>query len=213
MSLRRPRHVAALATVALMAAACTSSGGDSNSSSPSETAPAGSATSGASTPTRDPQSSDPNAPKPPKSAQYPTPGLGNGKLLKNQATVLNALPGSASKTCGVVGAKTTDLRAGSVAAGNFVRAHQAFSDQYLKTEVPQLNLYVIPKMAKGMRKVTITVDPFAHGKTRTVVSKDVEQADRSRYFAVLLPVAAPGRYRVTMTSSGGSGCFVVTFAK
>ena len=70
-------------------------------------------------------------------APYPTPTRGNTPN-PDQAKVLNSLPGTtATNTCVAVGAHTT-LRSGSIAAGNFVTARKSFSEQYRKTELPEL---------------------------------------------------------------------------
>jgi hypothetical protein len=63
-----------------------------------------------------------------------------------------------------------------------------------------------------MHKVTVSVDP-ATGPTHTVTSTSVERADVWRYFAVNVPIASAGAYRLTMVSGANRGCFDVTFTK
>jgi hypothetical protein len=205
----------AIATAAL--AACTSSGGAPATDSGSATQSASTGTSAASGPsptdtpagpTGAPTSVPVVVPTGTK-APFPTPGKEPSKQ-PNQTKVLNALPGSSAASCAVVH-NQRDLRAGSVGAGNFQNMHADFKSSYGKTEVPELNMYLIPQHAKHMRKVTATVDPFGSGQTRTVKSTSVEDAEASRYYALQLPVAKPGKYRLTFAAGQDHGCFVVSF--
>ncbi|HET6876606.1 MAG TPA: hypothetical protein VFH38_03675 [Jatrophihabitans sp.] len=143
-------------------------------------------------------------------APYPTPGTGPA-ALKDQTSVLDALPGNASGACAVVGNRR-DVRSGGVAAGNFAAARRSFAKQYRKTEVPEMNMYVIPRTAVGNHRVRVMIDPLGRGPTTTAASTQVEQADAARYFALMLPIERPGTYRLTMRSAGGSGCFNVSFS-
>jgi hypothetical protein len=126
--------------------------------------------------------------------------------------VLASLPGSSSSSCANVGSHT-DLRSGAIAAGNFAHARAQYSQTVASTEVPMLDLYVIPQHAATLTSLTITLDPTGSGPTTTVTSKSVEQADAWSYFAVQLPVPAPGGYQLTMVSGSDRGCFLVTFSK
>lgn len=226
--LRSASYVLGAALALTLVASCTASSDDQGSSPgarqssvdsvsavPSESLqPRPSAT--ASSDTRSDSSSAPSETKkdryiPPKTAPYPTPS-GNRDMRANQTRVLKSLPGSPSATCVAV-AKHTTVRAGSIAAGNFQTARQSFSSQFGTTEVPQLNLYVIPKHAKAMKKLTVTVKPLGGGKAETVSSTQVEKADQWRYYAVELPVVSPGEYRLSMVSGADKGCFNITFAK
>jgi hypothetical protein len=105
------------------------------------------------------------------------------------------------------------MRSGSIAAGNFQSARKQYATDVKTTETPQLNLYVIPQNARGMRKLTVTVDPPGSGPNQTVTSNQVEDADQWRYFALVLPVRDPGTYQLSMTSGANHGCFDVTFSK
>lgn len=124
--------------------------------------------------------------------------------------MLDALPGNASSACAFVGARS-DVRAGSLAAGNFVDARREFAKQYRKTEIPELSLYVIPEAPAGNHRLRVTIDPAGPGARTTVTSTQVERAGAARYFAVQVPIERPGKYRLTMKSAGGSGCFDVSF--
>lgn len=142
-------------------------------------------------------------------ARYPTPGK-DPELVADQSSVLDSLPGSSSQACGEVGGHT-DLRAGSIAAGNFQSAQHDFRAGYGKTEGVELNIYVIPQNARHLHKVQATVRPLGGGQALTVTSTAVEQADVSRYFAVQLPVSRPGTYRLTFVTGADRGCFIATF--
>jgi hypothetical protein len=143
------------------------------------------------------------------SAPFPTPSKAHATATDQQA-VLDALPGSKVAGCVAVGTHT-DLRSGTIAAGNFAVARKQYTSTVHKTEVPEVFLYVIPEDTKSMSSVKVTVDPMGSGVTRTVTSKSVQQADQWRYFAVNVPVHAPGSYRLTMQSGTNTGCFEVTF--
>jgi hypothetical protein len=130
--------------------------------------------------------------------------------MADQSTVLASLPGSSAATCENVGSHT-DLRAGAIAAGNFAHARAQYTQLAATTEVPQLDLYVIPQHAAKLSTLTITIDPTGAGASKTLTSKSVEQADAWSYFAVQLPVPAPGAYQLTMTSGTDRGCFLITF--
>jgi len=143
------------------------------------------------------------------SAPFPTPGEASTGQ-RNQTPILDSLPGSASSACAVVGQRS-DVRAGSVAVGNFVTARKQYSADARKSKTPTVFLYVIPEHAAHLRTVTVLVEPTGAGSSRTVSSKAIEDADTSRYFTVNLPVPAPGRYRLTMQSGSDKGCVYVTF--
>ena len=211
-SARSLRTCAAAAGV-LLAAGC--SGSSHHGKTPGVASPGASvpATAGSTSGTHTPGKSigPTTASSSPTTAPYSTPGK-EPDANSNQAAVLKSLPGSAAATCAVVGTHS-DLRSGSVAVGNFVVARKKYSDEVATTEVPEVFLYVIPQDAKSMRSVTVTVDPTGTGPTRQVTSKSVEQADAWTYFAVNIPVYAPGSYRLTMVSGANKGCFDVSFAK
>jgi hypothetical protein len=142
-------------------------------------------------------------------APYPTPGK-QPPPRANQSSVLNSLPGSSSQACGNVGSHT-DLRAGSVAAGNFQTAQHEFRAGYGKSESVQLNMYVIPQHAQHMHKVRATIQPVGGGQGQTVTSTSVEQADTSRYFAIQIPMSRPGNYKFTFVTGQDRGCFIASF--
>jgi hypothetical protein len=144
-------------------------------------------------------------------APYPTPGRDPSQVA-DQSTVLASLPGSTSSSCQTVGSHT-DLRSGSIAAGNFAHARAQYTQTVASTEVPEVDLYVIPQHAAKLTTLTITIDPTGAGPTTTLVSKSIEQADEWSYFAVQLPVPAPGGYQLTMVSGADRGCFLVTFSR
>lgn len=147
----------------------------------------------------------------PATAPYPTPGNNPGGH-HDQTGVLNSLPGSSAPSCATVGSRT-DVRAGSIAAGNFVVARKKFKSELGRTEVPSVFLYVIPQHAKGTHTLRVTVQPRAGGAAHTVRSTSLEQADQWHYFALDLPVPAPGTYRLRMNAGQNSGCFDVTFTQ
>jgi hypothetical protein len=142
-------------------------------------------------------------------APYPTPGK-DPALQADQSAVLDSLPGSSSPSCGHADGHT-DLRAGSVAAGNFQTAQHDFRTGYGKSESVELNLYVIPQHAGHLHKVTTTVEPLGGGHPQTVTSGSVEQAEASRYFAVQIAMGRPGTYRFTFVSGPDRGCFIASF--
>jgi hypothetical protein len=147
---------------------------------------------------------------PPLTAPYPTPSDQEDPPT-NQGRVLDTLPGSDSASCANVGSGT-DVRAGSIAMGNFVTARKQYKTVAGKSELPEVNLYVIPEDTASMKSTTVTVDPLGKGATKKVTSKSVEDADQWRYFAVTIPVAAPGTYRLSVVAGSNRGCFDVTFA-
>lgn len=130
----------------------------------------------------------------------------------NQTSVLQSLPGSASSTCGAVHESTTDLRVGSMAAGNWKSARADFHKQYGTTEVPELSMYAIPQNVKHLKSLKLTVTPQG-GAAKTVTVKGLQSADVWSYFALQVPIPKPGTYRLTMVAGANKGCFDVTFAK
>lgn len=153
--------------------------------------------------------SEPNPVPSGAKAPYPTPGK-DPAMQPDQSSVLDSLPGSSSRSCGRVG-DHTDLRAGSIAAGNFQTAQHDFRAGYGKTEGVELNMYVIPQNARHLHEVHATIEPVSGGQVQTVTSTSVEQADVSRYFAVQLPVSRPGTYKLTFATGADHGCFIATF--
>lgn len=148
----------------------------------------------------------------PKPSVPATPAPPVTTKAKNQTPVLNSLPGKASSGCLAVGTNR-DLRSGSIAAGNFVDARKKYASEANSKEQPEVFLYVIPQHSKGLKKATALVKPRGGGKTFTVTSKSVEQADVYSYFAFNIPIPASGKYELTMSSGKDTGCFVVSFAR
>jgi hypothetical protein len=216
----RPALLGAAAIGALLIAGCSGSGhrGDPAAAGSTPARPAALASSTAAPPTtagpaRTTAATPGAAVGPvsaaPTAAPYPTPGRDPAKQL-NQKPVLDSLPGSASSACALVGTRG-DVRSGSIAMGDFAAARASFAAQFGKVYVPQLDVQVIPENATAMRTVTVTVDPSGPGATHTATSKSVQDADAWSYFALTLPVAQPGTYRLTVVSGTNRGCFEVTF--
>jgi hypothetical protein len=214
--------VGAAAAVLIMSG-CTGSGDGTSGSAAVEPSGAPSAavsTSGAapstSSDTVSPSSTKPSA-RPPKSAAiptkapFPTQGREPSKRV-DQASVLKSLPGATTSACVTVGSHS-DIRSGSIAAGNFQTARKQYAADVNHTETPQLNLYVIPQDATGMRELTVKIDPLGVGTTTTATSKQVEDADQWSYFALVLPIREPGAYRLLMVAGSNRGCFDVSFSK
>jgi hypothetical protein len=141
-------------------------------------------------------------------APYPTPGKEPGKQ-PNQTSVLASLPGRSASSCAVV-RSARDVRAGSVAAGNFESIRHYFRTNYGKREITEIPMYVIPQHAGHLRSVTARVAELGVGTSRTMSFKSIEDADAYRYFSLQLPIARPGKYRLTFISGHDRGCFVVS---
>jgi hypothetical protein len=136
-----------------------------------------------------------------------TPAVTNG----NQGSVLNSLPGDAANgACVAVGSKP-DIRSGTMAAGNFVTARKAFTDQAKTKSQPSIFLYLIPSNAKGLTKVTVKLRSTTDGTTRTTTSDQTQYADDVFYFPVNVSIPARGTWELTATSGGNTGCFSVVF--
>lgn len=224
------RTVAAVAVAGLALSACTSSKHGAAGGSPSQPAPSSAASSatqqpvGAGSTTPSGSASGSKSPahgrstppakvptKVPTKAPYPTPGRDPATPV-NQAAVLTSLPGSAKVTCAQVGSNR-DLRSGSIGMGNFQNARHDFSSQLGHTEVPQLNMYIIPEHTKHLTSATVRVAPTGSGKPSIVRTNQVEDAEPYQYFALVLPIAHAGTYRLTVTSGTDTGCFIVSFTK
>lgn len=129
----------------------------------------------------------------------------------DQSPVLAALPGSAKAGCVAVGDRT-DVRSGTLAAGNFATARQQFKDQASSVPQPTVNLYIIPADARRLQSVTVTLEQVG-GKhvVRKVTSSSVQDAEQWQYFAVQLTVPTAGTWRVRAASGRDVGCFDVRF--
>jgi hypothetical protein len=149
---------------------------------------------------------------PPTTAPYPTPGRSPARIT-NQTAVLSTLPGSAESACAQVGSRT-DVRSGGIGMGNFQVAKRAYSTQLDKSEVPQLYFYVIPQHTAHLTAAAVRIDPpGSAAPASTIHSKQIEEADAYRYFAVVLPIRTAGVYRLTVTSGADQGCFIVSFSR
>jgi hypothetical protein len=207
---RRHRLVLAAAGVALAVALAGCSSGDGTpaadgagsttavTGSSATTAAGGSATAG-------PTAKSTGSAAPPMPAR--TPAVIDG----NQRPVLNSLPGdAASGACVAVGGRP-DVRSGTMAAGNFVTARKAFTDQAKTKSQPSVFLYLIPSAAKGLTKVTVKLRSTADGTSRTTTSDQTQYADDVLYFPVNLSIPAKGTWELTATSGGNTGCFSIAF--
>jgi hypothetical protein len=208
MKCSRQSHTAGAAMAAVLAALVAAGCG---STGPPRSSPGGT-TSSAPTTGRTTGVTSGTTTVPPTKTTVPhlRPGRGAGPR-SNQTQVLESLPGSGAARCAYVGSRT-NVRAGSMAAGNFRIARTKYAAEARRSEAPELFLYVIPQRTKHLHKLTVSVDP-ASGPTRTVTSTSMERADVWRYFAVDIPIPRAGAYRLIMVSGANRGCFDVIFRK
>lgn len=208
------RGGALLVAGVLALAACSSTPGSSSaaSSSPSAAATSAAPTPSTSSPvaTSGSGSGSGAAATSPSSGERVTSGV-SPVTAGDQSSVLSSLPGSAKSGCVAVGERS-DVRSGTMAAGNFVTARKAFADQAKTVPAPTINLYLIPADARTLRKVTLTLEQVGgqHLK-RTFTSTSVQDADQWKYFAVQASVPAAGTWRLRATSNTSTGCFDVVF--
>jgi len=182
----------------------TSVGPPSSSDVASTSAPAARRSSGARRPSTHPVVA-PTGSK----APYPTPGKVPA-LKPDQRPVLNALPGSSSPSCTAVDSHP-DVHSGQLAMGNFVAARRQYKATVHKSEVPMLDMYVIPAHAGHLTRLVVTLQPLGGGAKSTVTSTSVQTAESSRFFALQLPVRAAGTYRIAAVSGQDRGCFIARF--
>jgi hypothetical protein len=203
---RRPRLALVGLGVAVAAAlaGCSSGGGAAPAGSSGRSGPGASATAG---PSR-------SAPAGPVQGSPGTAGPGPGGSAPadgSQRSVLNNLPGDPKGgTCVAVGGRT-DVRSGTMAAGNFVTARKAFADQVRIKEQPSVPLYLIPSNVKGLKTVTVKLRSTSGGTGRTVSSDRQDYADDWLYFPVDLNIPSRGTWEITATAGTNTGCFSVTF--
>lgn len=126
---------------------------------------------------------------------------GTGKKPKNQASVVNAMPGSAEGDCVIVGAEK-DVRSGAWAMGDFKLARSDF-----KNKNPKLHFYLIPT-ARGTKKVTATFNLRGSTKSETVTATGPDTAGPWIYFPILVDLGSPGTWEIRVESAGGSSCWV-----
>ena len=125
--------------------------------------------------------------------------------------MLSRLSGSAGSNCQTVGLRT-DVRAGSLAAGNFEQARQQYADAKGGKPV-SVFLYAIPEHSTSMPGVSVTLESLTSGASTTQTFRSVEDAESWKYYPVFLPIPAPGSWRITMTAGPDRGCFQVTFSR
>jgi hypothetical protein len=204
--MRRSGTTSVLALAVALAAGC-SGGSAAPSAATSSTASATGAASSSGT-----------------SSPAPTPGAGAAggastgvsrptgpARAGDQSQVLTSLPGSPRPGCVVVGDRA-DVRSGTMAAGNFVRAREEFRRLAASQPQPSIFLYVIPGDARRPRSVTVQLRQLSGGTARrTVTSSSVQDADQWKYFAVNVFVPGPGTWRLTTRAGADRGCFDVTF--
>jgi hypothetical protein len=198
-----------LAGGALTACSTTSPSSSAAGAAASRSASGAASSQPASTPTAS-GSGTPGANASPTPAPAAT-GSATPTRAGDQSPVLSSLPGSAKSGCVAVG-KRTDVRSGSMAAGNFETARKQFTDQAGSVPAPTVNLYLIPADARSLSKVTLTLEQVGgqHLK-RSVTSTSVQDAEQWKYFSVQTSVPAAGTWRLRATSGASTGCFEVTF--
>jgi hypothetical protein len=207
------------AGLAAAVAGCSSDGGDTPAAAGSPTGgtaastaastaagggSGGSATAGPTTTAGRPTGSPAASVQPvPTGTPAPTDG--------SQRTVLNNLPGSAATgTCVAVGSRP-DVRSGTMAAGNFVTARKAFTDQAPTKEQPLVSLYMIPGNSKGLTTVTVKLRNVQTGASRSMTSDDRQYAEDWLYFPVRITIPSKGTWEITANAGANTGCFSVTF--
>jgi hypothetical protein len=204
--------LATTATVALLAAGCSSDDGADPATTGVSTQPSshGTATSpgDATSPEKDDAASSGGSGAP----AVATPGPDLPAHPKTQSRVLDALDGSATARCVSVG-KEGDLRSGPIAMGNFARARADFADQADSMEQPLVHFYVIPQHLRGAAGASVTLTPVGGGDARTVRVHRLESADVWKYYAVSINIPAAGSYRMTVRSGDDRGCFLVDFTR
>ena len=130
-----------------------------------------------------------------------------------QTTVLDRLPGTASDECARVG-DARDLRAGSMAAGNFAKARSDF--RRLRGEQgpgAPVSLYWIPEHADDMLSgLTLTMQRIGDPSTaRTITQRSFGTADPWKYYLTEVVIPKPGAWRFEASTDRDNGCFEVTF--
>jgi hypothetical protein len=202
------RWVALAVVGAVALAGCSSAPGSSRAASsaprPATSSPGGAtASAGATTP---PVAAGGSATAGARPAATATPTRAG-----DQSPVLSSLPGSAKSGCVAVGDRT-DVRSGTMAAGNFATARKQFADQVKTVPAPTVNLYLIPADARSLREVTLTLEQLGgrHLK-RSVTSTSVQDAEQWKYFSLQASVPAAGKWRLKATAGASTGCFDVDF--
>lgn len=95
--------------------------------------------------------------------------------------------------------------------GNFIQAREQFKASGKKTT--SVNLYVIPE-SRRLRQVTVKLTPTSVTSQQDVIrSSQIQTADVWRYYSVQLPISAPGKWRLEVSSGHDHGCFVVEFSR
>jgi hypothetical protein len=131
-----------------------------------------------------------------------------GTHPRNQKSVLDSLPGNTSEKCVAVG-KRTDVRSGSMAAGNFAQARQSFRSA-TGPDPATVHLYFVPEQSGASPTLTVTMTSPDGGKA-TVSSNQVETANTWSYYSVELPVPSSGTWMLHARAGTNRGCFKIRF--
>jgi hypothetical protein len=129
-----------------------------------------------------------------------------------QTAVLENLAGSTGSGCAVVGGKS-DVRAGSLAIGNFVDMRRSYTVQARDKSQPEVSMYVIPQHVKPEAGVSVLLESLQGKGRRTVRVSSAQTAGDWRYYQVNVAVPASGPWRITAVSGNDRGCFEVTFGR
>ncbi len=189
--------------------------------------------SSAGTATPDATRSGESEPKKSKASSQPAPHVGQKKSSKdrdkatrqpvadvegtggtrgpNQQALLKSIAGPSSSTCVTVNSSQRTVRSGSMAASDFVEARNQFKAQSKANKAAKVYLVFIPEHAgkNATLKVTVT---SSQGKSKTVTSKNVGNANGWTYYGARVPVASPGVWQFKATVGSDTGCFRVSFA-
>lgn len=134
------------------------------------------------------------------------PGTGG----PNQQVLLKSIAGPASSTCVTPGNSQRTIRSGSLAASDFVEAKNQFKAQSKGNKTAKVYLVFIPEQASKNQTLKVTaVSP--QGKSKTVTSKNVGDANGWTYYGAQLPVAGPGSWTFKASVGSNTGCFQVRF--
>ena len=110
-----------------------------------------------------------------------TTTAGGGTTPETQSAVLENLPGSPSPGCAVVGERS-DVRAGTLAIGNFVDMRKTYSAQAKTKEQPEVSMYVIPRQVKPDSGVSVLLESLQGKGRRTVRVSSAQTAGEWRYY-------------------------------
>ncbi len=147
----------------------------------------------------------------PKGAYDDTSGT-TARHPKNQNAVLAQLPGSASASRGCVAVgKRPDVRAGSIAMGNFADARAKFRKAKSAYVAGESFFYVIPA-SRSAGRVTVTATRLGGGgRVARASSHHAEQAAQWKYFPINLTLTSSGTWRFRVSTPTASACFDARF--